>query len=305
MLTANRFQNAPVFHALTDSVGLFVLPSLGHAQEQLSLEANGITMSYVEEGTGEPVVFLHGAVADARVWEAIRPLVSDQFHFIALTLRYHGTGDWPDEGGQFSTVTHADDVVAFIEALALGPVDVVGWSYGGEVALAAALQKPDLFKSLVLYEASLGGLIPEGAAGDAVREALDQMLGSVPAALEEGDVEKATRLLVEGVFQMEPGGFGSLPQELQDTLLANARTMPLLWAAPPWAVTCEMLGQIDTPTLLVGGADSNAAFVDLDVIMDECMPQAERATMPGVNHNGPAVDPVGLAQLIKNFVASH
>ncbi|TNC62075.1 alpha/beta fold hydrolase [Rubellimicrobium roseum] len=269
------------------------------------VEVNGVTMSYAEEGTGEPILFVHGAVSDARAWEPIRAEISDQHRFIAPTLRYFGTEDWPDEGENFSVATHADDVTAFIEALDLGPVHLVGWSYGANVATAVALDHPDLVQSLVLYEPSLGTLVKEGEAGEAAREAAGQMFGPVTTAVQEGDAEKATRALIEGVFQMEPGSYESLPQEMQDLQLANARTMPLLWSAPSWDITCEMLGQLNKPTLLVHGGDSNAFWRHVAQSMSECLPQAEVGTLPGVNHNGPVSDPVGLAAMIEAFVAGN
>ena len=269
------------------------------------VEVNGITMSYVEEGTGEPVVFVHGAVSDARAWGPIRAEISDEHHFIAPTMRYYGTGEWPDAGENFRGATHVDDMAAFIEALDLGPVHLVGWSYGSDVATAAALKNPDLIQSLILFEPSMGNFLPEGDASAAAMEAAGQMFGPVGAAVEEGDAEKATRLLIEGVFQMEPGGFESQPPEAQEMQLANARTTPLLMSAPGPEVTCDMLGQFDKPVLVVHGGDSNAFWVQIAEGMSSCLPQAEMATLPGMNHNGPVRDPVGLAKLIEDFVAGH
>lgn len=269
------------------------------------IEANGVRMSYVEEGTGEPVVFVHGAVSDLRAWEPIKGAIADQHRFIAPTLRYFGTGDWPDDGERFGVATHADDIAAFVKALDVGPVHLVGWSYGANVATAAALENPDLVQSLILFEPALSSLVEEGEAGDAAREAEGEMFGPVTAAVEEGDAEEATRLLIEGVFQMPPGGFDRQPQELRAIQLDNARTMPLLWSALPWEVTCDMLKAFDKPTLIVHGAESNPYWPHVAEVMEECLPQAEIAAQPKVNHDGPVRDPAGFAAMIEDFVAKH
>lgn len=269
------------------------------------IEVNGITMPYVEEGTGEPVVFVHGAVSDSRVWEPLRQEFSDDHRFIAPTLRYFGAGDWPDEGENFGIATHADDVAAFIEALDLGPVHLVGWSYGGTVATAVALERPDLIASLILYEPTVDSMIQDGEAGEAARREAGRMFGPVTAAMQEGDVEEATRLLIEGVLQMEPGGFESQPPEARELQMANARTMPLIWSAAPWEASCEMLQQFEGPTLIVLGERTSALWSHIAEAMDECLPQAEVAILPGVNHDGPVRDPAGLARMIEDFVASH
>jgi pimeloyl-ACP methyl ester carboxylesterase len=269
------------------------------------VEVNGIRMAYVEEGTGEPVVFVHGAVSDARAWEPIREAIADQYRFIAPTLRYFGAGQWPDKGERFGVTTHADDVAAFLSALDVGQVHLVGWSYGGTVAAAAALKNPDLVQSLILFEPPLPALVKEGEAGDAAWEAAGKMFDPVTTAIEEGDDDKATKLLIEGVFQLSPGGFERQPQERQTMQLENARTMPLLWSDPLDEVTCDMLKALDKPTLIIHGAESNAYWVHIAEVTDECMPQAEVAAQPKVNHDGPVRDPVGLAAMIDDFVTQH
>jgi hypothetical protein len=78
----------PVSFAIAGWAG--VAAAAGPVAKQI--EANGITMTYVEEGTGEPIVFVHGAISDLRAWEPIRGAIADEHRFIALSLRYFGTG---------------------------------------------------------------------------------------------------------------------------------------------------------------------------------------------------------------------
>lgn len=268
-------------------------------------EVNGITMSYVEEGSGEPIVFLHGSVSDSRAWEGVRAEIADDYRFIAPTYRYHGPGEWPEGDMTWGDRVFIDDIATFIEGLDVGPVHVVGWSMGSNLATVVALEHPELVQDLVLFEPALDTFLKEGAEGDAAREAAGQMFGPVMAALDEGDAEKATRALIEGVFQMEPGGFDSQPEALKEMQLDNARTLPPAWSSEAVAVTCDMLGQLDKPVLIVHGGDSNAFWVQIAEGMAECLPQAEVAVLPGTNHGGPVQDPAGLAAMIEEFVASH
>lgn len=269
------------------------------------VEINGVKMPYVEAGAGEPIVFVHGALGDPRVWTPIQGTIADERHFIAPTLRYFGTGDWPDNGEQFSEATHAEDLAAFIKVLDVGPVHLVGWSYGANIAAAVALENPPLVRGLVLFEPALSSLIKEGEAGEAARETEGKMFGPVTPAVEEGDAEGAARLLIEGVFQMPPGGFESQSQDIRAIQLENARTMPLLWAAQPWKVTCDMLKALNKPTLIVRGAESNVYWTHVAEVMDECLPQAEVVSQPNVNHDGPVRDPAAFAAIVEGFVAKH
>ncbi|MGK9169607.1 alpha/beta hydrolase [Inquilinus limosus] len=231
--------------------------------------------------------------------------IADDHRFIAVSLRYFGTEEWPDKGERFSLALHANDVAAFIKALDVGPVHLVGWSYGANVATRTALQNPELMQSLILFEPALSSLIKEGEAGDTAREAEGVMFGPVADATQQGDVKKATRLLIEGVFQMAPGGFENQPREHQAMQLDNARTMELLWSASEWKVTCDMLRPFDRPTLIVHGSESNAYRPHVALAMDECLPQADVGVQPNVNHDGPVRDPAGFAELIDDFVAKH
>lgn len=269
------------------------------------VEVNGVVMPFVDQGTGDTILFVHGAVSDLRVWEPIRREVADKHRFIAITLRYFGTGDWPDKGEQFSVATHANDVAAFIKTLNVGPVHLIGWSYGANVATVAALQNPNLVKSLILFEPALSSLVKEGKLGEAAREAEGRMFGPVGDTVQQGDFEKATRLLIEGVFQMPPDGFENQPRELQAMQLDNARTMGLMWSAEELRVTCDMLRSFDRPTLIVHGAESNAYWTHVAQVMDECLSQGDVRVQPNVNHDGPVRDPAGFTSIVEDFVVKH
>jgi alpha/beta hydrolase fold len=82
-----------------------------------NVEVNGIRLSYVEQGSGEPLVFVHGAMSDLRVWEPVRDAFAKHYRFIAYTQRYHGVGPWKDDGKDYSTATHADDLAKLIMSL--------------------------------------------------------------------------------------------------------------------------------------------------------------------------------------------
>ncbi len=124
------------------------------------VEVNGVRLPYVQEGSGETIVFVHGSISDLRAWDLIRNDIAKKYSFIAYTQRYFGTATWTDDGKKFSAATHADDLAKFIAALHAGPVHVVGWSYGGAIATTTAVQNPSLFRSLTLYEASLMTVLP-------------------------------------------------------------------------------------------------------------------------------------------------
>ena len=119
------------------------------------MTVNGTTLSYVEQGQGVPVVFVHGAFSDLRAWEPQREAVARSYRYVAYTQRSFGTDSWPESGAQYSETIHAEDLVAFIRQLKAGPVYVVGRSYGANIAMRMALQHPELVRALFVQEPAI------------------------------------------------------------------------------------------------------------------------------------------------------
>jgi pimeloyl-ACP methyl ester carboxylesterase len=184
------------------------------------VEVNGVRLSYVEQGSGEPIVFVHGAFSDLRVWEPIREEIAKRYRFIAYTQRYFGTGTWPDAGKNFSVSTDADDLAKFITSLNAAPVHLVTRSRGGTVAIAMVLKNPALVRSLTLHEPGLFSMLPaDSTEAKVAREHRNRYVAPAVAAAKAGDAVQAVRLFFEGEYQLGPGGFDRLPQAAQTMIL--------------------------------------------------------------------------------------
>ncbi|WP_425475888.1 alpha/beta fold hydrolase [Mesorhizobium yinganensis] len=102
--------------------------------------------AYDSGGYGLPVVFQHGLCGDARQTAEAFP-DDPAFRLITLECRGHGASQ---AGEDFSIGTFADDIVAFIEQLGLGPVVLGGISMGSAISSRLAVRRPDLVRGLVL-----------------------------------------------------------------------------------------------------------------------------------------------------------
>jgi len=121
-----------------------------------TLEVNGYPMAFLESGTGESVVLVHGGGTDYRTWRRQVESPPRGFRLIGVSLRHYYPERWDGKGGTFSIRQHAEDVAAFIEALKVGPVYLVGHSRGGSVVVRTAQARPALVKKLVLMEGAFG-----------------------------------------------------------------------------------------------------------------------------------------------------
>ncbi|HEY7319621.1 MAG TPA: alpha/beta hydrolase [Candidatus Binatia bacterium] len=248
---------------------------------------NGAKLTYQEQGQGRPVVFVHGAITDYRVWEGQREAVSAHLRFIALTMRYFGTEPWPDAGVNYSMKTHSDDLVAFIQNLNVGPVDLVGWSYSGPIALLVAVHHPELVHSLFLHEPATLALVADESELQAATKDRTAMTAPALAAVKAGDTAGAVKSLFNGV-NGQPDLFDTVPPLVRTMLLDNARTLPISSAAPPPpAITCEQLGKIKVPTTIAVGELTRPFYKIAATSVAQCIPGAKLVVIPKGRHAAP------------------
>jgi pimeloyl-ACP methyl ester carboxylesterase len=263
-------------------------------------QVNDVNLTYVEQGQGTPVVFVHGAISDLRTWELQRPAFAKKHRYIAYTQRYFGTEAWPDDGKNFSVATHAADLAAFIRALNLGPVHLVGWSYSGPVIALVAIQQPDLVRSLAIHEPAIRSLIAESTEGKQALADFGKAAGPAVAAAKSGDSATAAKL-----FELPRGGFDTDPVVLRKVILDNARTVPLLLVAPPPPVSCATLNTIKTPTLVTRGATSMPYYALMSDQMVRCVPGSKLVVVPNSNHDSPVRNPAAFNEAVLSFIAQH
>lgn len=248
---------------------------------------DGVTLNYLEQGQGATVVFVHGAFSDHRNWDAQRAEVSKHYRFIALDQRYFGTAPWADNATKYSLANHANDLAAFIQQLDSGPVHVVGWSYGGAIALVLATKRPDLVRSLFLNEPSLGSIISDPADQKTLAEERKGLAPAV-AASKANDQAQSLQLFADWVNN-QPGSFAALPVAMRNVHLENARTLPAHFASPPPpAISCSQLGQIKVPVVVAKGQQSRPFFTVLADTTQRCIPGARIIVTPNAGHMAPA-----------------
>jgi pimeloyl-ACP methyl ester carboxylesterase len=88
------------------------------------LRVNDVELSYSEQGTRAPVIFVPGAFSDLRVWEAQRQAIAQQYRFSADNQRYHG-GPLARRGQHYAAATLAADLASLIRQLNAGLVQLV------------------------------------------------------------------------------------------------------------------------------------------------------------------------------------
>src|SRR4051794_30801911 len=112
---------------------------------------NGVELYHEVHGTGQPLVLLHGGLASSEMFGPVLPLLAEHHQVIAVDLQGHGRTADVDRPLDMALV--ADDVAALVEHLGHEQVDVVGYSFGGGVALQIAVRHPQVVRKLVMCSA--------------------------------------------------------------------------------------------------------------------------------------------------------
>jgi pimeloyl-ACP methyl ester carboxylesterase len=117
-----------------------------------TMQVNGAELTYVKQGAGDAVVFVHGALGDYRDWLELLPVFAHQYRTIVYSRRRHWPNAWPDDDSSCEAPVRATDLAVLIDALEIAPAHVIGHSYGALTALLLAAEQPNQVRTLVLGE---------------------------------------------------------------------------------------------------------------------------------------------------------
>ncbi|GAA4982253.1 alpha/beta fold hydrolase [Kineococcus glutinatus] len=110
-------------------------------------DVNGVHLYVETHGSGRPLVLLHGGLASGEMFAPLLPAFTADHQVVLVDLQGHGRT--ADVDRPLDARLMADDVAALVDHLGLGPVDVVGYSMGGKVALDVAIRHPGTVRRLV------------------------------------------------------------------------------------------------------------------------------------------------------------
>src|SRR4051794_20225839 len=273
-----------------------------------SLHVNGYDMPYLDVGEDRgrpPLVCVHGSLNDFRVWGCVLGPLSQRHRLICVSLRHFFPARWDGVGDTYSIAQHVDDVIAFIEELDLGSVDLMGHSRGGHICFRVAQRRPGLLRRLVLagprggVRASLGpryagGSSPPVARGTAPgRRVAARRRRCGPARLRARFTAWAERIAagaVDGglaVFVDTLEGAGTWPrlralvkQNLRDnafTLIGQVRDN-----RPPFSKADAE--SITMPTLFILGARTKGLLPKVLHALAAHVPYSRTAVIPNATH---------------------
>jgi len=252
-----------------------------------------VTISYTDEGAGRPVLLVHGHTLDRRIWDPIVPgLLAAGLRVVRPDLRGHGKSTRPGSGYHVSH--HAADMVALLDTLGLDRVSIIGFSFGGGVALEMAVIHPARVASIGLVSTTMPDRPFEPAFMDNLRE--------VAGVIRTQGLEAA----MAGPWASSPLFASSFAKEgVRETVAAIVKDFPGAeflaterdrvergWTIP------ERLGEIAAPTRVLVGAMEMPGFRAYAEEAADGIPGATLEIVPDCGHLLPLEAPDTVAAMI-------
>jgi pimeloyl-ACP methyl ester carboxylesterase len=280
-----------------------------------TVEINGALLDYLERGSGDPLVLVHGSASDRRTWDCQLAALGRGFRVIAYSRRYH----WPNQpiarDSDYSMLEHVADLSALLQQLELSPAHLIGHSYGGFVCLLLAILHPGKVRSLVLVEAPVFPLvirIPPRAAdilklfltrprmAPAVATFGARGLAPAIAATRRADRDEALRLLGSAILGQEP--FHRLSRERLAQARANLIDAELLGSLFP-PLTARQVQTVHCPVLLVKGDRSPPVHSHLTNVLGGLLPNVQCADIASASHLVHEDEPSAFAAAVLSFLS--
>ena len=267
---------------------------------------NGTELHYVEQGEGEPVLFVHGGLSDYRTWNPQLGPFSERYRAISYSRRGYYPNPWPDAYSVCSLLEHVEDLAGLMAALQLPPAHIVGNSYGAYVSLVFAIKHPERVRSLVLAEPPVHPLLLRLSGGPALfEEFMSKAWLPAGEAFARGDMEGGVRLFIEGAVGR--GEYGKLPEGVRNAMMKNAPEMAVStrteFSVHMPDLSCDEAATIEAPTLLLHGANSPRMYFLINDELARCIPYAEQAEIPGAAHVLHNHNPEAHNRVVLDFLA--
>ena len=272
---------------------------------------DGISLHYVDEGKGTPVIFVHGSLSDGGYWADQIAEFAKHYRAIAYSRRYNFPNENPTRAG-YSAAVDAEDLAALIHTLHLGKAVVVGHSYGALTALFLAANHPELVSALVLAEPPAVSLLAH-LQGDEAKTGKDmfddiqqRMVAPMQQAFRKGDRDAGIGVFIDYVFN-DPHGWDKMPEQARNETLRDAHEWDVMMTTGTLFPHLEprAVQKISTPVLLLSGAKSYPFLAVITKELSRLLPKNQSIVFPDAGHQMWYQQPEECRKDVEEFLAKN
>jgi len=270
------------------------------------LESGRWRIDYLDEGQGSTVLLIHSSASSVRQWRALMDALVPEHRVLAINLFGYGqTSSWPD--GIEQTVNDQTDLLFRLLDYVLGDgkdgeekISLVGHSLGAILALEAACRRPNIIRSLALFEPNPFHLMRNHGRPD-IFERMAGLLNEVKRLYEAGQMEAAAKHFI--VFWSNEAAWQAMPEKRRATFTqAIAATVHEGQALARNTTRLQDYANLTMPTLLMYAADTNPAILPVQHLLQNACPHWRVAVQPQGGHMAPLTHADEVNPLIAEFL---
>ncbi len=256
-------------------------------------------IDYTDTGKGPTLLFVPGSYSTPAAWKPIQRLLPAQWRMLATSLCGYGQTLETRRAGH-ADMSHQLRVLEAVAQRVPGPLHLVGHSFGGTVALVAALSGRIPVASLTLFEANPLALLHHHGHAD-LYLATRRMSDAFEQAVLDGEHDAPARIID---FWGGAGSFAAMPAPVQDYCRQTAPANVLDWHTDfGHDFSGAELARLEMPVLLVRGAHANPAMVAMTDILAAHLPRGRFEVMAGASHFLISTHPQQCAALLDTHLA--
>jgi len=262
----------------------------------MRINLNKLALDYSDNGSGIPLLLIHGYPLSRALWEPQIAGLADAAHVLAPDLRGHGGSD--PGPGPYSMSVLADDCREFLDALGITrPVVLGGLSMGGYVVLEFYRKYPQRIAGLILAATRAGADSPEAKASrdKAAMTAREKGVGAIVETM-------LPKILSQKSFQTRPELVTRVRKMMASTSLAGI--VDDLAAMRDRTDSTAMLAHIDKPTLIMHGADDQLIPPAEAQAMGATIPDARLHILPEAGHLLNLEQPEAFNKAVRGFLST-
>jgi 3-oxoadipate enol-lactonase len=254
-----------------------------------------IEINYQEEGTGFPLILIHGLNGDFTGWAPVMPELAKHYRTIALDVRGHGQSGKPDQ--PYSIRQFSEDLQEFLHQLRVPRAHILGLSMGGAIGQQFALDHPEKIRSLILVSTFSYVDPPARQAFSRLRQSL--AVGGYPAFFDE--VVKLA--FTPKYIAANPGPLAELKEKRVriNSPVAIGRATD---ACMNFTLK-EEISRITLPTLVVSGKDDVFTPIHLAEQIHRSIRGSEWKIIEAAGHNLYIEKAPQLVQIALEFLRRH
>lgn len=262
-----------------------------------TVAVEGTRFFYEERGSGPPLLLIHGTGGNTGMFADVAAQLASSYRVISYDRRGFTRTEAPLPGAKGYLRRQSDDAAGLLRELGAPNATVVGWSMGGVVALALAVQHPGSVSRLVLYEPPLHA---KKHMGVRVASALGGAVGLAKMGLHQRAAKRFFRFAL--AYNKGGNAFDELAPAMRESALANARAVIAeLKAGSGEDLSREELAAITCPVGLIVGARSARFLIDATDRCAAMFPSAKLIRVQDGDHVMNIRQPDVLARAIRSL----